>query len=108
MRQPTVYSSCTGVTGLMKTVLRHRRQASMKIRSVHRRPVKDTQSKVWFFALFACIKMCVLGLTLEKYGDNVTVHQGLDVVLCAHGKAAQYHSTLCSQLQAGGTLLEQV
>lgn len=64
-RLPTVYSSCTGVTGLMKTVLRHRRQASMKTRSEHRRPV-STETKTSFtcsvqgvmmMTMFYCVKL---------------------------------------------------
>lgn len=46
--------------------------------------------------------------TLKKGRDNVTVHQGLDVVLCAHGKAAQHHGALGAELQTGRALLEQV
>lgn len=37
--------------------------------------------------------MCIQ--TLKKGRDDVTVHQGLDVVLGAHGEAAQHHGTLC-------------
>lgn len=46
--------------------------------------------------------------TLEEGRDDVTVHQGLNVVLSAHSQAAQHHRTLSAQLQAGGALLEQV
>lgn len=59
---PTVYSSCTGVTGLMKTVLRHRRQASIKTRSEHRRPVSTETKKSFTCSVrglwwYYCIKL---------------------------------------------------
>ena len=53
-----------------------------------------------------CVFVCVP--TLEKGRDDVTVHQGLDVVLGAHGEAAQHHGALRPQLQTGRALLEQV
>lgn len=57
-----------------------------------------------------CIIVCtsVFDLTLKKGRDDVTVHQGFDVVLSAHGQAAEHYGTLRLQLQAGRALLEQV
>lgn len=43
----TVYSSCTGVTGLMKTVRKQRRHASMKISSEHKRPAQTQNISVF-------------------------------------------------------------
>lgn len=56
----------------------------------------------------ACMSLCVCAPTLKKSRDDVTVHQGLDVVLGAHGEAAQHHGALCPELQTGRALLEQV
>ena len=62
-----------------------------------------------FSAASVCILYDLIVLsTLKQGGDDVTVHQGLDVVLGAHGQAAQHHGTLCPQLQRGGALLQQV
>lgn len=46
--------------------------------------------------------------TLEKGRDDLTVHQRLDVVFCAHCKAAEYHGALNLQLHTGGALLQKV